>query len=500
MLTIQPGTVIKFDAGASISIGYSNNATFIAIGTAANPIIFTSSALAPAAGAWEGLFFYGSTLSNSSLAYCNIQYAGSNSSYGAINLYGCDLAINNCNISNSGSYGIFTSYSNTKGGFVSFANNTINTTAKFGIDINAQKLSSIGTGNTFTNIKGIRIEGDYNSNTAQTWKNLGVPYIIDQEVDIDGNLTIEPGTTFKFEAYGWIAVGYYASTTFIADGTSVAPITFTSNAASPAAGAWRSISFYGYTQTNSKMNYCIVDYAGSNSSYGAVNMQNTSSIIFTNNIIRNSNSYGIFMEYDAGFQTFTNNTINSCVNHLIVISTKHLPNLGTGNTLTPATLKGIQVSGDVLYTIPVIWRKQTADFYITGGENDIDGDITIEAGSNFRFVTDAFFWIGAYTTTKFTAAGTSASNKITFTSAASSPVAGAWRGLIFDSYTQSNSSLAYCAFQYTGMLSKPAIYTKVSFPVNNTTILNYSSTNAAEYMNGISIPGGSGNNFNWIAN
>jgi hypothetical protein len=32
---------------------------------------------------------------------------------------------------------------------------------------------------------------------AQTWKNLNVPYIIDNEVDIDGNLTIEPGTQFR---------------------------------------------------------------------------------------------------------------------------------------------------------------------------------------------------------------------------------------------------------------------------------------------------------------
>ena len=35
ILTIQPGTVIRFAAGASLSIGYSSNATLIANGTAA---------------------------------------------------------------------------------------------------------------------------------------------------------------------------------------------------------------------------------------------------------------------------------------------------------------------------------------------------------------------------------------------------------------------------------------------------------------------------------
>jgi len=52
VLTIQPGTVIKFATGASLNIGYTSNATLTAVGTSDKPIIFTSSALAPAAGAW----------------------------------------------------------------------------------------------------------------------------------------------------------------------------------------------------------------------------------------------------------------------------------------------------------------------------------------------------------------------------------------------------------------------------------------------------------------
>lgn len=501
ILTIQPGTVIKFAANSALNIGYSGNATLIANGTAANPITFTSSALAPAAGAWTGLLFYDKTLSNSSLSYCNILFAGGNSNYGALNLNGCDLAINNCSIRNSGSYGIHTYYINSKGGFVSFSNNIINTTSKYGIVIDAHKASTIGTGNTFTNIIGISLGGDFNSTTPQTWRNLGVPYIVSSEIDIDGNLTIEPGTTFKFDANGWLAIGYYSATTFIADGAaSSTPITFTSSAASPAAGAWRGIAFYGLAQTNSKMNYCIIDYAGSNSTYGALDMNNTASIIFTNNTIRNCASFGINMEWDAGFQSFTNNTITGCTNHLIVINTKHLPELGSTNVLTAAAGKGIEVSGDFKYTSPVTWKKQTADFYITGGEVDIDGIVTIEAGCRFLFESGSFFWFGYYASTKITAIGTS-TNKIVFTSASASPVAGGWKGLVFDdNFTQTNSELNYCQFQYTGYSAKPAIWTGVSFPVSNTTISDFSSTHAAEYKTGITIPSGTGNNFNWFAN
>jgi hypothetical protein len=498
VLTIQPGTVIKFNAGASLTIGYTSNATIIANGTATNPVTFTSTALIPAAGAWEGLYFDSHTLNNSSLSYCNIQFAGSNSSYGAVNINGCDLPMDHCIISNSASYGIWTNYTNNYGGFSTFTNNTINATAKHGMVLNAQKIGSVGTGNVLTNVPGILVTGDFRSTTAQTWKNLNVPYVITNEVDIDGTLTIEPGTTFKFDASGWLAIGYYAATTFIADGTSSLPIVFSTTSTSPIAGAWRGLTFYGYTQPNSKMNYCTIDYAGSNL-FGSLHLIDDASILFTNNTIRNSSSYGILVDANAGFQAFSGNTINTCVNHLIAISTKHLPELGVPNTLVPASGKGIQVNGDVRYDSDVIWKKQTADFYITGGENDIDGNVTIEAGTKFLFVNDAYFYFGYYASTKLTAVGTSLAH-IVFTSANSSPVAGAWKGLYFADYTQTNTAFSYCDFLYTGLQAKPAIYTHVPILVSYTSISNFSSTHPAEFATGITMLLGLGNNFSWTAN
>jgi hypothetical protein len=402
-------------------------------------------------------------------------------------------------ISNSGSYGVWTYYTNNLGGFTVFTNNTINTTVKNAMVINAQKLGAIGTGNVITSAPGVLITGDYNSTATQTWKNLGVPYIISSEVDIDGTLAIEPGTTFKFDANGWIGVGYYNATTFTADGTSLLPITFTSSSTSPVAGAWRGIIFYDYTQTNSKMNYCVINYAGSNINNGSVDMTSTSSIIFTNNTISNSNSYGIVLDAGAGFQTFTGNSINTCANHVIYISAKHLPDLGTPNTFVPTSGKGILVFGDAQYTNDVTWRKQTADYYLTG-ELDVDGNITIEPGCKFLFINDAYFWFGYYANTKITAVGTTAAH-ITFTASGSSPAAGAWRGLYFDTYTQTNTTLNYCDFTYTGLNSKPAIYTNKSIVVNYTSITSFSSAHAAEYKTGVTMPQFSiGNNFTWFAN
>ena len=129
----------------------------------------------------------------------------------------------------------------------------------------------------------------------------------------------------------------------------------------------------------------------------------------------------------------------------------------------------------------------------------MDGIITIEAGARFKFVNDSYFWFGYYGGTKLTAIGT-ATDKITFTTSSASPVAGTWKGLYFDdNYTQTNSELNYCQFQYSGMANTPALYLGVSFTVRNTTISDYSSTNAAEYMSGNAVPPGTGNNFSWVA-
>jgi hypothetical protein len=147
----------------------------------------------------------------------------------------------------------------------------------------------------------------------------------------------------------------------------------------------------------------------------------------------------------------------------------------------------------------VTWKKQTADFYITGGENDIDGNITIEAGSKLMFVNDSYFYFGYYANTKITAVGTSTS-RITFTSASTSPVAGSWKGLYFADYTQSNTGLLILRFSIYQECQETCYLYKKPINVGYTNISNFSSTHAAEYKTGITMPTGLGNNFTWTAN
>jgi hypothetical protein len=51
ILTIEPGATIEFGPDGRIDVGYYDNATFIAIGTEKDPIVFTSNHPTPTAGA-----------------------------------------------------------------------------------------------------------------------------------------------------------------------------------------------------------------------------------------------------------------------------------------------------------------------------------------------------------------------------------------------------------------------------------------------------------------
>jgi hypothetical protein len=83
-LTIEPGVVVKFAGHFSFTVGY--RATLKAVGTAADPILFT--ALDPDEG-WFGLRFINSALDDQ-LRFCTFEYASKPYSGGGsfVNLYG----------------------------------------------------------------------------------------------------------------------------------------------------------------------------------------------------------------------------------------------------------------------------------------------------------------------------------------------------------------------------------------------------------------------------
>ncbi|OQZ04899.1 MAG: hypothetical protein B6D34_01320 [Candidatus Brocadia sp. UTAMX1] len=117
ILTIEPGCLVKFDAGKGLLIGNVNDgdATLNAVGTNGKPITFTSNGSPPAAGDWDGIRFYVNTGTNTTMDYCTVEYGGNGGS-GDSNIY-CENAsptIQHCIIKDSSNYGIHTTGSNAQ--------------------------------------------------------------------------------------------------------------------------------------------------------------------------------------------------------------------------------------------------------------------------------------------------------------------------------------------------------------------------------------------------
>ena len=87
------------------------------------------------------------------------------------------------------------------------------------------------------------------------WTLAGSPYVVTCNSSLASALTIAPGVSVRFEAGTRLDI----STTLHASGKAASPITFTSNAASPAAGDWSGLHF-GSGSDSSILSYVVVEY------------------------------------------------------------------------------------------------------------------------------------------------------------------------------------------------------------------------------------------------
>lgn len=317
-LTIEPGTEIQFVGGRGLYVGYYSNTsgTLIAEGTSVERITFSSSNSNKSAGDWDFLGFYEGTSSNTSLKFCDLEYGGGNSGKGIIHLDNAEISIENCKISNSEFLGISTN-SDTK--FAAFSNNEINNTGSFAIQIYGNAVHTLGSNNNIDSDLGIEVSADRIEIQSGTWINHGVPYVVTGDLYIGSatgtEIIIEPGTTVAFASGRGMYIGYYGSTfgKLVAQGNVGSPITFTSAApeGSKAAGSWDYIGFYDGTSSGSILDYCVVEYGGSNRGNIYCTSTSAGTPTISNCSIRNSGDYGINVSGGATptltGNTFTNN-------------------------------------------------------------------------------------------------------------------------------------------------------------------------------------------------
>jgi hypothetical protein len=295
-----------------------------------------------------------------------------------------------------------------------------------------------------------------NIETATTWKADKI-YVIDGDIDVDANLTIEPGTVIKFKTGSSLGFGYSQNTTVTANGTAEKRIVFTSYNANPAPGAWDGLAFYQHTLQNTSLTYCDIEWAGKDD-WAAIDIR--CRLTFNNNRVRSCKTSGMELNGDSSFMSFTGNTIESCPNHAIILYPAAVHTLGVNNQITCNNGYGILVNdGSVTSTTGtnLTWKKQQVP-YIMDGTITIETNLTIEAGTTLAFNAGARMDFGYSATTTLTAVGT-ANEKITFTSSSTSPAAGAWRGIYLYQPTP-NTRFEQCKFEYAGYDQEACLYVR----------------------------------------
>jgi hypothetical protein len=498
-LTIMPGCYVQFSSGVELYTGhYGTPGSIIAVGKADSMITFTSIVGTPSPGDWDDIGIYEGAMSTTQFAYCIFEFGGSSNGYGDIYLSGSSVKIDNCHIRKSLNYGI---YCTSDAYLRSFTGNTVDSCMKYPVHIDADQVGSLGSGNTLRgNASGkdaIEVASGTVS-TSQTWANQGVPFLLTGNLWVSDAsnspvLTLAAGDTVKVATGAEILVGHYATPGALsAVGTAASPIVFTTSVSNPQPGDhWDDIGLYEGATSSTQFDYCVIEYAGNSSGYGAVYVDQSAPRI-TNCTIRHSSDYGLYCSSSgAPLASFQNNTITDCVKYPIHIYPDDIRRLGAGNTLTgnASGYDAIEVGSGTVATTAT-WLNQGVPYILDGNVWVSDASaspvLTIASGNTVKFRSYAELLIGHYSTPGgLIADGTG--GRITFTSAVTPPAPGNWTCVSFYDGSLSSSKLVNCDVEYGGHDDYGNIYISDCTPTITGCDIGYSSAYGI-YLAGSTYP------------
>ncbi|MGE0083971.1 MAG: right-handed parallel beta-helix repeat-containing protein [Desulfococcaceae bacterium] len=305
------------------------------------------------------------------------------------------------------------------------------------------------------------VSGRISQNT--TWTLSGSPYIVKGDVRIYGStnvkLTIEPGVEVRFEYGTGLFVGdnnWSQPGSLYAKGTELAPVKFTSNASSPVQGSWKGIYFStGAISSESLLEHCIVEYGG--------------------------DTYNTNIYCTGSYPAINNCTLRYSSGYPIRVEPQKM-NL-SGNTYEANQYQGTLIQGGKITEDTVWGNKGDESIYIVTEDVRIYGStnvkLTIEPGVEVRFEYGKGLFVGDNNWSQpgsLYAKGTEQS-PVKFTSNASSPVPGSWKGIYFSTGAISSESLLeHCIVEYGGDTYNANIYCTGSYPAINNCSLRYSSS------------------------
>jgi len=262
-LTIQPGTTVLMEAAGLLDVSSLSDvgAQLVAVGTAEQPIVFTSASDEPLPGDWQCVYIdqHGS---NSQLEHAIFEYGGQPcNATGAgdpttLSIEAALRGIQNVTVRDSLNYGMMLF---SDAAVRAFSDNHFARNGQASILIDAHQILQLGTGNVFEDADDhidVR-EGSVLASNG-TWLEQGAPFRVqNMSVSPGYNVTIAAGV--RFEMSGTIDA---FNANFNIEGTEAKPVVFTSAQKNPKPGDWGCL-LYSYSDVTPHIDHAIFEYAGS---------------------------------------------------------------------------------------------------------------------------------------------------------------------------------------------------------------------------------------------
>lgn len=280
-----------------------------------------------------------------------------------------------------------------------------------------------------------------NITSPTTWDNrFGDPskvdYVVENDIDVNADLTIKPGVKVQMPEDGSIIVTGQGSLN--AEGTSDEPIIFTGKV--PTKGYWRGISVNSPSDKN-KLNHVTLEYGGSSvhwwdgKSILWAKSDNNTKISIKNTTFAESSQVGFYFGKNVTLTNFSSNNFKNNKKAGLWVRASNLGQIDSdtdynnGNGEPHVRVYCDKVNADQT------WKNIEAPYLLSNSDNDlnINANVTIEAGADFLAAKELSILVNQ--NGAINAEGTSG-DKITFKG--NLETHGHWRGIKIASPSSSN--------------------------------------------------------------